>query len=204
MVMPAKLIVPHALVDADFFIALGTIVLAMGTVALAFFTYRLASATRKEERAQWRPVLIPFTDLVERFGDEEFRLRLQNVGRGPALGVGGQLRIDGPSGAVIPGQPSICVEGGGIDLLFSFRGDYRPGVVHHFEVTYYDIGEWWHVTDLRALGREEDDGDKPLRINMTFVNQQDRQLGAVFGSRMAKAHKGRSWKSALAFRNREN
>jgi hypothetical protein len=188
-----------AVVDADFFIALGTIILAMGTVALAFFTYRLASATRKEERAQWRPVLIPLTDLIERVGDEEFRLRLQNVGRGPALGVNGQLRIDGPSGAVVPGQPSICVEGGDIDLFFSFRGDYRPGAVHHFEVTYYDIGEWWHVTDLRALGREEENGKKPLRINTTFVNQQDRQLGAVFGSRMAKAREGTGRKSVLAF-----
>lgn len=198
------MVFPVAVVDADFFVALGTIVLAIGTVALAFFTYRLASATRKEERAQWRPVLIPFTDLIERVGDREFRLRLQNVGRGPALGVNGQLRINGPSGAVIPGQPSICVEGGGIDLFFSYRGDYRPGTVHHFEVTYYDIGEWWHVTDLRALGREEENGEKPLRINMTFVNQQDRQLGAVFGSRMAEARKGGGWKSALTFRRRQN
>jgi hypothetical protein len=202
--MPPTLAFPLAVVDADFFIAFGTIVLAIGTVALAFFTYRLASATRKEERAQWRPVLIPFTDLVERFGDEQFRLRLQNAGRGPALGVGGQLRIDGPSGAVIPGQPSICVEGGGIDLLFSYRGDYRPGMVHHFEVTYYDIGEWWHVTDLRALGREQENGKKPLFINMTFVSRQDRQLDAVFGSRMAKARKGRDWKSALAFLSRKD
>ena len=202
--MQPKMALPLAVVDANFFIALGTIVLAIGTVALASFTYRLASATRKEERAQWRPVLIPFTDLIERAGDEEFRLRLQNVGRGPALGVNGQLRIDGPSGAVIPGQPSICVEGGGIDLFFSYRGDYRPGTVHHFEVTYYDIGEWWHVTDLRALGREEENGKKPLRINMAFVSQQDRQLGAVFGSRMAKAREGRGRKSVLTFRSRED
>lgn len=195
---------PLAAVDGDFLIALGTIVLAIGTVALAFFTYRLASATGRGERAQWRPVLIPFADLVERVGDNEFRLRLQNVGRGPALGVNGQLRINGPSGAVIPGQPSICVEGGSIDLYFSYRGDYRPGTVHHFEVTYYDIGEWWHVTDLRALGREEENGKKPLRINMTFVSQQDRQLGAVFDSRMAKAREGKGRKSVLAFLRREN
>jgi hypothetical protein len=83
--MAATAAFPSAVIDANFFIALGTIILAMGTVALAFFTYRSASATRKEERAQWRPVLIPFTDLIERIGDGEFRLRLQNVGRGPAL-----------------------------------------------------------------------------------------------------------------------
>jgi hypothetical protein len=166
--------------------------------ALAFFTNRLASATRKEEHAQWRPVLIPFTDLVERLGDDEFRLRLQTVGRGPALGVGGELRIGGPSGAAILGQPSICVEGGAIDLRFSNMGGYQPGVLHHFEVTYYDIGEWWHVTDLRALGSKESDGSMTLRINMTFVNELDRQLGGVFASRTAKAREGKGWKSALA------
>jgi hypothetical protein len=201
--MPATMPFPLAAADADFLIAFGTMVLAIGTVALAFFTYRLASATRKTERAQWRPVLIPFTDLIERIGDEEFRLRLQNVGRGPALGVGGQLRIDGPSGAVIPGQPNICVEGDGIDLFFSHRGDYRPGVVHHFEVTYYDIGEWWHVSDLRALGQEESNGKKPLRINMTFVSEQNRQLGPVFGSRMAQARKGKRLKVGARLPGRE-
>lgn len=189
-----------AALDADFFIALGTAVLALGTVALAFFTYRLAAATRKEERAEWRPVIIPFSDHVERLGDDRFKLSLQNVGRGPALGVGGELRIGGPSGAVIPGQPSICVEGGGIDLIFSFKGKYRPGTVHHFEVTYYDIGEWWYVTDLRALGTGEDGGERgmPLRINMTFVNPLDRQLGGIFGSRRADARENASWRARLS------
>jgi hypothetical protein len=41
-----------------------------------------------------------------------------NVGRGPALGINGQLRIAGPSGATKPGEPAICDAGGSIDLLF--------------------------------------------------------------------------------------
>lgn len=183
-------VAPMATFDADFFIALGTMVLAVGTVALAFFTYRLASATSREQRADWRPVLIPFTSLIEHSGESELRVKLQNVGRGPALGVGGQLRIEGPSGAAVSNQPSICVAGGWIDLRFSIHGDHGLGIVRHFEITYYDIGEWWHVTDLKAMYEREGD-DHPLRIVQTFVSESDRQLLPIFGSRNAQARKAR-------------
>lgn len=46
----------------DLFIALGTMILAVGTVALAFFTFRLASSASRDQRAEWRPILIAATD----------------------------------------------------------------------------------------------------------------------------------------------
>ncbi len=166
----------------DLFIALGTMILAVGTVALAFFTFRLASSASRDQRAEWRPVLIAAREEVGETTDGEFLIVVRNVGRGPALGVNGELRIAGPSGAVIPGQENVCLPGDTMPLRFGINGEYGRGIVR-FEVTYYDIGEWWHRTDLTASISEE---NGPLTIGQTFVNEMNRQLLPVHGSRRAQ------------------
>jgi hypothetical protein len=168
----------------DSVVAYGTAVLALGTAALAFFTYRLAAAATSDQRAQWRPILIAGSEEVDESIDGELLIEVRNVGRGPALGVGGQLRIAGPSGAVIPGQPNICLPDEIMELRFSVNGEYGRGSVRHFEVTYYDIGEWWHTTDLTASIREQ---GGPLTVMKTFVSERNRQLLPVHGSRRAMA-----------------
>lgn len=171
-------------INPDSVVAYGTAMLALGTVALAFFTYRLASAATSDQRAQWRPVLIPASEVVDESITGELRMMVRNVGRGPALGVGGQLRISGPSGAAIPGQPNICLPGDVLELRFGVNDKYPRGLVRRFEITYYDIGEWWHTTDLTASIREQ---NGPLVMAQTFVNEMDRQLLPVHGSRRARA-----------------
>ena len=188
----------------DSVVAYGTAVLAFGTAALAFFTYRLAAAATSDQRAQWRPVLIAASEEVDESVAGELRIEVRNVGRGPALGVGGQLRIAGPSGATIPGQPNVCLPDEILELRFSAKGDYRRGSVRHFEVTYYDIGEWWHTTDLTASIREQ---GGPMTIARTFVSETDRQLLPVHGSRRAKAaaerERKRPWARALHWLRRK-
>src|SRR5690348_10396333 len=114
--------------NPDSVVACGTAILAVGTVALAFFTYRLASAASGDQRAQWRPVLVAASDVVDESVPGELRLEVRNVGRGPALGVNGQLRISGPSGAVIPGQPNLCLEDEVLELRFGVSNDHPRGL----------------------------------------------------------------------------
>jgi hypothetical protein len=171
-------------VTPDSIVAYGTAILALGTVALALFTYRLAAAAIADQRAQWRPVLISASQEVDESVPGELLIEVRNVGRGPALGVGGQLRIAGPSGAAKPGQPNICLPGEILELRFGVNGEYPRGAIRRFEVTYYDIGEWWHVTDLTASIREP---GSPLTIAQTFVSEMQRQLLPVHGSRRARA-----------------
>jgi hypothetical protein len=179
----------------DSVVAFGTAILALGTVALAFFTYRLAATATRDQRAEWRPVLVADSDEVLPPEPGELLLVVRNVGRGPALGIHGELRIKGPSGGVIPGQPNVCLPGEKLPLRFSVKGDHGYGTVRRFRVTYYDISEWWHVTDFTALSRNQ---SAPLTIGQTFVNEMGRQLGAVHGSpramAAAKRQSSRPWR----------
>ena len=168
----------------DSVVAYGTAILALGTVALAFFTHRLAATATRDQRAEWRPVLVADSDEVLDSEPGELLLVVRNVGRGPALGIYGELRIKGPSGGVIPGQPNVCLPGEKLPLRFSVKGDHGYGTLRQFRVTYYDISEWWHATDFTALSHSE---SAPLSIGQTFVNEMGRQLGAIHGSPRAKA-----------------
>lgn len=184
-------------VNPDSVVAYATAILALGTVALAFFTYHLAAAAGSGQRAQWRPVLIAASKEVDESVDGEVLIEVRNVGRGPALGVGGQLRISGPSGGTVPGESDICLPDQVMELRFSVSGEFSRGLTRRFEITYYDIGEWWHTTDLTATVRE---AGGPLRIAQTFVSEADRQLGTTYGSRRAKAavkrREQRPWRRA--------
>src|SRR4051794_21404129 len=75
-------------------VALGTLGLAVATGGLAWLTKRLASAARDDERAQWRPVLVPDRYRNSRGmplqigqGAAEVVIRMRNAGRGPALHI---------------------------------------------------------------------------------------------------------------------
>lgn len=166
----------------DSLVAYGTAALALFTVALAWSTRKLAKAAITDQRAQWRPVLIAGDDEVAETNDQ-LRILVRNVGRGPALGVHGQLRISGPSGATTPGAPGVVLPGDTLELCFVVNDDFPRGLVRRFEVSYYDIGEWWHQTELTAgWGEERPDGSRPFRIAKTFVSETGRQLLPVHGS----------------------
>jgi hypothetical protein len=182
-----------AKIDPELAVAWATLLLAVFTATLAWYTSRLARSATAAQRAEWRPVLIPASEAVDESVLGELGIEVRNVGRGPALGVNGQLRIAGPSGAVIPGQPSTCLPGETLQLRFGVTGDHRGGLVRRFEVTYYDIGERWHTTDLAASIREQ---DGPLAIRKTFVTEMSRQLSAIHGSRQAVARQNRPWRRA--------
>lgn len=159
--------------------AWATLGLAVGTVGLAFFTYRLARSANESERANWRPILIPATDNIEAWGENEFRIQLKNVGRGPALGVNGQLRIAGPSGATKPGAPAICEVGAIIDLFFVVKGEHAPGAVREMEIAYYDVGESWHVTDLTGFPVKAADGGGFRIASVMSTGELGRKTGYV-------------------------
>jgi hypothetical protein len=147
----------------DSLVAYGTVALALFTVALAWSTRKLAKAAIADQRAQWRPVLIAGDDEVAETND--------------------QLRISGPSGATTPGAPGVVLPGDTLELCFAVNDAFPRGLVRRFEVSYYDIGEWWHQTELTAgWGEERPDGSRPFRIAKTFVSETGRQLLPVHGS----------------------
>ena len=188
----------HYASDVETLVAVGTLVMAAFTAYLAWATRSLAVAATEDQRSRWRPVLIPADQDVDESVPGELGIRVRNVGQGPALGVHGQLWIKGPTGAVIPGNPNVVLVGEALELRFSMsEKDFWRGYVVRFEVTCYDIKEWWHVTDFTATIREQPDGSKPLKINGTFVNETGRRVGGVHGSRRAtedaKRHEKRPW-----------
>lgn len=172
--------------------------MAAFTAYLAWATRSLAVAATDDQRSRWRPVLIAADEDVNESVDGELRIRVRNVGQGPALGVNGQLRIKGPTGATIPGDPNVILVGEVLELRFSLsERNFWRGYVVCFEVTCYDIKEWWHVADFTATISEQPDGSKPLKIKRTFVSETGRRVGPVHGSRRARAdaerHSKRPW-----------
>ncbi|MFF4499438.1 hypothetical protein [Streptomyces sp. NPDC001401] len=99
----------------DMLVALGTLGLAAVTVWLAWSTRQLARETAADQRAQWRPVVLPAGDWqrgqaqrdrsTNYFGTGRhaiLRVRVWNSGRGPALHVRVQLERAGQPGADRP------------------------------------------------------------------------------------------------------
>lgn len=158
-------------IGADSLVAAGTMVVAALTGYLAWSTRQLATAATTDLRSQWRPVLIAADDEVDEHIEGELRIRLHNVGRGPALGVHGQLRSGGPKGATFPGSPDTVLPGEVLELRFSRKQSMKRGSVLSFQVWYYDIGEWWHATEVTALPRGQTDRSTPLRIGRCQVSE---------------------------------
>jgi hypothetical protein len=81
----------------DAFAAIGTIALAFGTVVLALSTRGVAKASAEDVRAQWRPVVVPGSEVDVQF-EEDFEvmaITVRNVGRGAAYYVDVALGVDG-------------------------------------------------------------------------------------------------------------
>ncbi|MGW2612898.1 hypothetical protein ACWC4A_52930 [Streptomyces mirabilis] len=91
-------------------VAIGTGILAVATGGLALFTATLASRTSRladegaaDQRAQWRPVVLPVYDEIKNgdiaLGRDSKRMilvvGLHNAGRGPALHVRIELEVAG-------------------------------------------------------------------------------------------------------------
>src|SRR4051812_23825245 len=89
----------HLEIGWDMFVALGTLGLAIFTAALAWTTRGLARASSADQRAQWRPVLVPAHQRVDEPEPGICEIDLRNAGRGPALGVNGNMRTGQPLGA---------------------------------------------------------------------------------------------------------
>jgi hypothetical protein len=80
----------------DAFVAIGTIALAIGTLILALSTRGLAKASAEEVRAQWRPVVVPGSEVDVQF-EEDFEvmaITVRNVGRGAAYYVDAALGVE--------------------------------------------------------------------------------------------------------------
>lgn len=189
-----------SILDSEVLVAVATVAVAILTISLVLSNRQLAQAAISDQRARWRPVLIAANEEVDESVPGELMIQVRNVGRGPALGVSGELRISGPSGAVIPGQADICLVDDILALRFSCKGEYSRGLIRQFEVTYYDIGEWWQKTYLSAVPRKEPDGSISLHLARTFVSETDRQLGPVHGSPRARIEaeqtRHRPWRRA--------
>jgi hypothetical protein len=177
-----------AAIQWNLFVAIGTISLAGFTAVLAWSTRALARSSASDQRSQWRPLLIPGGQSVDEDTPGELSIYIRNVGRGPALGVNGELRSGGPRGSTVPGRATIVTPGDQLELRFRLNppSPTPRGRVLEFRVSYYDIAEQWHLTELTALAQSESDGSKPLRIAGTFVNETGRYLLPGQGSRRAR------------------
>lgn len=198
----------------DTVVALGTLGLAVFTGALAWSTRALAQATRKDHQAQWRPVVVAESDGVvgvttDSGGRIVLGIDVRNVGRGPAFAVQAQLRSgkrpigasrSGTMGTLVPGEAfqieaRLTQESDG--QLGRARRPSPPSVVD-VELAYYDIAERWHHTYLKATRSR---GDDVLHIRQTLVEETDRRLLPVHGSRRAMAEADRRerqrWRRSL-------
>lgn len=132
------------------FVAIGTVLLAVATFALAWLTRRLAQSGLEDVRSQYRPVLLPATDsattraVVLNRAEGSLRVRIRNVGRGPALFVRSQLDPFNASAAnwslaaLAPGDEQDLIFRAVVDRqLIQLLLDYRDlaGRAHSSSIT---------------------------------------------------------------------
>jgi hypothetical protein len=188
----------------DAFVAIGTLGLALATGSLAWSTKALALASRKEERAQWRPALVPTNPAPVDYDDASgfMSFEIRNVGRGPAFGVNAQIRSGKRSlGASIPGEGGATV----LPVGESFRLQARltnpservRGLALEAEISYYDIAERWHQSIFTVVGRRPADRISDtsvvpqLEVASVFVCETERDLLPVLGSPKALTRQAR-------------
>ena len=157
-------------------VAIATFVLAMFTWRLAARTRDLAKESEADERAQWRPVLLPVNEDSSRFRWgvpneglyysqrlERLAVPIRNSGRGPALHVRVQLERVGTEGAVSPWNWSLGAVGSGekVELVFDNAAfaeraqlliDYRDVVGRqHATASTIERRDAVHVYDVRVF-----------------------------------------------------
>ncbi|MEU1192336.1 hypothetical protein [Streptomyces sp. NPDC005859] len=161
----------------DFFVAVGTILLAGVTVWLAWSTRKLSKEAAADQRAQWRPVIVPNidrpggrglpTELVPvvmsafrqnnepalhyeknvKAGDPLLGVSCRNAGRGPALQVRAQLEIGGAPERVSPTSISLGAVAPG-DVYFIWFQVARLGPPMQLLFDYRDLGGRRHATAI--------------------------------------------------------
>lgn len=182
--------------DADWFIAAGTVGLAAFTCWLAWGTRKLALAAGTDQRTQWRPVLIAADETVM-FEDGVMTMLVKNVGRGPAFGVHGQM----PKAATIPGDPNVVQRDEVLALRFCVDREIPGGRGLRVQVAYYDIAERWHKTHFTVTTPARKVSRTEFRVGQTFVEETDRRLLPVTGSPRAtleaERREQRLWRRAL-------
>ena len=173
--------------------ALGTLALALVTAWLAFSTRALAAASREDEEAQWRPVLVSDVRAPVAYDSStgELSFDVRNVGRGPAFGVSAQLR----SGKQALGA-SIPTLGTAVALApterFTMRlltkpEEHTTGRVIQATLSWYDLSERVHeaVFTISAHVPPERRGDASfipdLVVQKVLTKRTDRFLPGSVG-----------------------
>lgn len=165
----------------------------------------MASASRKDQRAQWRPALVPGVEAPVKYDDAtgEMSFEIRNAGRGPAFGINAQLRLGKrPVGASVPSGPGTAVAIAPAETFWLRCRVTDPsqqirGWVIEAEISYYDITERWHQSIFTIAGHKPHDklGDpsvRPeLRIAKAYVYETDRGVLPVLGSRKAMEREAR-------------
>lgn len=167
-------------------LAVATLGVAIFTAVLALATRTLARSAAADQRSQWRPVIIPADQTVDERTQGELVIQLRNVGRGPALGLHGELRRgDAPYAASVPGQENIAAPEDRLWIRFGLPDPPAPRAsIIRAWLSYYDVAEQWHRTEILISARAAND-PRPLRIARTHVEETGRHLTAGQGSRRA-------------------
>ncbi|WP_329317257.1 hypothetical protein OG723_44545 (plasmid) [Streptomyces sp. NBC_01278] len=166
----------------DALVALGTLILAVATAIVAGFTARLASRTRDlakestaDQRAQWRPVLLPASTFMNPdmpplsyFDGPGVLIRIRNAGRGPALHVRAQL--DTPSSwdqeqERSPDQWSLGALAAGDEQELKFRQVGGFGPAAQLRLDYRDLAGRRYATVI--ILTSEADKETITRIHDT-------------------------------------
>jgi hypothetical protein len=166
-------------------LAAATFLVAIFTAVLAYSTFVVARSSTADQQSQWRPVVIPGDQTVDESTEGEAAIELRNVGRGPAMGLHGELRRgDQPYAASIPGQENIAAPGDRLRMRFRLPNPPAPrGSVIRAWISYYDVTEQWHRTEVLMTARRQEEQDHPLRIARTNVEETGRYLTPSQGSK---------------------
>lgn len=171
--------------------------MATFTAILAFSTRALARSSATDQRSQWRPIVIPAEQTIDESIDGELRIEPRNVGRGPALGLQGELwRGNAPYAASIPGQENIAALNDSIGLRFRVPDPPAPrGSILSARLSNYEGEQWHHNNITMSIRRpEEDDGpllvDKRRRIRAISHGEPGFPSRRATGRRASKATVG--------------
>lgn len=132
--------------------AVATLVLAGVTVVLVLATFRLGARAAEEMRAQWRPILILRSALsIQDAPNRRLRIEVENVGRGPAIGVRASARF--PEGRVdSASQVSVLPVGerAEFDIELVRAVNAQPGHVAYTDISRAGYGSAF-VADMTAV-----------------------------------------------------
>jgi hypothetical protein len=143
--------------DAEGWVAIGTLLLAAATFVLAWHTRRLAQSSAADLQAQWRPIILPYSsrpqggqDVFEHDEiDGTMKILTRNAGRGPARYL--RTEIDPEIGASAMQGP-IAALGVGDEQILRFSGvtkdDLREKPLAQLLIDYGDLAGRTYSTSI--------------------------------------------------------